>query len=156
MHSLLKIIILKIYSFLLLGFNCFLVHLLHDITNHMLHSRNWIATTRTTSWVKHRLDDHAQQKWLYWGIRYLEASDNQVAILGPVLFSSLVSDQHSQHVCNDTNQGGLLIHPKLRLLSKGTRMGCRKGQTGIWWNSARTNPRKKSPWTRGQRWRLSS
>lgn len=85
--------------FLSLHFNCFPVHFLRGIANHMLHSRNYIWVTRATRWIKHWLDDHAQKEMA------------TGSILGPGLFYTLIGEtggddvEQLQQICNDTELG---------------------------------------------------
>lgn len=96
----------KFYYFFSLHFNCFPVHFLHDIANHMLHSRNYIWATRTTRWIKHWLDDHVQKEMAIG------------SILGPGLFYALIGDQEEMmwSSCSKSAMtiklGDLLIHPQ--------------------------------------------
>lgn len=102
-------------NILLLHFNCFPVHFLHGITNHMLHPRNYTSTTRmmcgTTLAGWPCSDLGYDPKWL-WG--------HTLPRVQQVLVHILISDQredgeHSQQVCNHTRLRHLLILPLLRV-----------------------------------------
>lgn len=136
----------KKYSFPLLHFNCFPVHFLHVITNHVLHPRNYISTTRTTIWYNIGWMTLLRRKWLL---------GHTLPRVQCVLVQILISDQEERMESTLSKSamtpdwGVYWYTPCLGMLFKGTPTSQRKRHIGTLWNSARKNtkssPRKEAP-----------
>lgn len=127
----------KKYSFLLLRFNCFPVQFLRGITNHTLHPRNNIPTTRTTTLYNTGWMTLLRRKWFL---------GHTLPRVQRVLVHILVSDQEERMESTlsksaMTPDWGIYWYTPCLSPSHSSQ---RKRHIRTLWNSARTNT-KSSP-----------